>query len=318
MTVRHVLIAKECSYEFLEALKFEEEEIVVTHALDFDSFRNYFKENLFDVVIFDLVFVKDYQEKLIALFSGNGKAQIPFVILSESEGATFDIHPFFLQHSAAVLKASSDQHEMIRCFTLAFRLRDLTHRLEQIKEGAFRNPKTGLYEASYFEDRLASEFHRAQRYVFGLSVVLISFKFHPEDFFKTGHHYASWEKTVSEMLLRFTRTNDIVVGTSQGRFLLLFPDTNKRGAENFARRFLKSVADIDWNKELKASFSMKTSMGIASFPEDGVRKESALLELADKALEQALKSEENKIYSFQGMDVTGLLPNNIRQVKTEE
>ncbi len=317
MTVRHILIAKECSYEFLEALQFDEQEIVVTHALDMESFRKYFNENLFDVVIFDFEFVGHYQSELLSLLSADDKVQIPFVILNESEKEKFEIHDFFLEQSVAVLKSLSDRYEMIRCFTVAFRLRDLSFKLDRIKDGAFRNPKTGLYEASYFEDRLASEFHRAQRYVFGLSVVLISFKFNPEDFFEKGHQYALWEKRVSEMLLRFTRTNDIVVGTSQARFLLLFPDTNKKGAEIFASRFLKAVSAIDWSTELEASFSMKTSMGIASFPEDGVRKESALLELADKALEKALKSEENRIYSFQGMDVTGLLPGSIRQVKIE-
>lgn len=315
MIIRHILIAKDCSYEFLESLKFDEQEMVVTHAFDLESFEKYFNEHLFDVIVFDLEFIRQYQQEVVLLLK-NDSTQTPFVVLDESENKT-EIFDFFEENAVGILRSSSEKHEMIRCFTLAFRLRDLNAKLEKLKEGSFINPETGLYESSYFEDRLASEFHRAQRYVFGLSVILIAFHFDPEDLFKKGHQYALWEKRISEMLLRFTRTNDIVVGTSQARFLLLFPDTNKKGAEIFAKRFLKAVSEVDWNKELKSSFLMKTSMGIASFPEDGVRKESALLELADKALEQASKSETNQIYSFQGMDVTGLLPGSIRQVKAE-
>jgi hypothetical protein len=198
MQVRSILIARNIDDDFFDDLKFEGQEIVMSHAADLETFHSLFIQGLFDVVFFDYDFLEKYSAELSHILRRENST--PFIILNEEEKEIEKIDLFFRDQAVSVLMASSDPHEMIRSINVSFRLRDLTRLLCKFKEDSFRDLGTGLYKTTYLEDRLSSEFHRAQRYVFALSVVLISFKFEGQEIVMS--HAADLETFHSLFILR--------------------------------------------------------------------------------------------------------------------
>jgi diguanylate cyclase (GGDEF)-like protein/PAS domain S-box-containing protein len=192
--------------------------------------------------------------------------------------------------------------------------RDITERnnlLNSLKELSLKDTNTELYNYRYLMERLASEVVRARRYVLPLSAIMLDI-----DYFKSindvyGHQYGNIIlKEFAQFLKGFARIVDIVARYGGEEFVIVLPDTNKEGAIIFGKRLLDAIGKYTFDPEGK-KVKLKASIGIASFPEDGIDigTASGLINSADKALLNAKENGGNKLYTFKdiGKDIEDIV-----------
>ena len=184
----------------------------------------------------------------------------------------------------------------------AIKMQELTLKnknlLNRLNELSVKDPLTGLYNYRYLKERLSSEFRRAQRYILPLSIIMIDI-----DYFKSindtyGHQYGDLIlKEFGQYLKSSSRTNDIVIRYGGEEFFTLLPDTNIEGADIFGRRLLGKLVEHVFDSKGNR-IKLKVSMGLVSFPEDGLDTDSALMDAVDKALHAAKDMGGNRLCTF--------------------
>lgn len=163
-----------------------------------------------------------------------------------------------------------------------------------LKEKSLKDPLTGVYNYRYIRERMDSEFKRAKRYLFPLSMIMLDL-----DYFKSindiyGHQYGDHIlNKVAAFLKTSVRGNDIVARYGGDEFLILMPDTDKNGVIEFSKdllaKFNKHIFDPKFRK-----LKITISLGIATYPDLGINSESNLLNSVDEALREAKMLGRNR------------------------
>lgn len=158
---------------------------------------------------------------------------------------------------------------------------------------------TGLYNRRHFQTVLQIEWKRAVRFHRSLSLLMIDV-----DFFKKyndtfGHLQGDKVlKEMSNVLKRNVREIDTVARFGGEEFIVLLPDTDKKGAVAVGEKLRKIVEThrfIDVSSQAVAPISI--SVGIASYPDD-VRELDDLIDHADIALYDAKDSGRNRVICY--------------------
>lgn len=172
------------------------------------------------------------------------------------------------------------------------------HLVAKLKELSLKDPQTELYNYRYLMERLSSEFKRAKRYIFPLSIIMLDI-----DYFKSinevyGHRYGDIIlKEFADYLRDCVRSNDIVVRYGGEEFIILMPDTNKEGSIVFGERIISALKERTFDRKGKR-IKLKISMGVASFPENEINVPSKLLDAVDKALHEAKERGGNVLVPY--------------------
>jgi diguanylate cyclase (GGDEF)-like protein len=162
----------------------------------------------------------------------------------------------------------------------------------RLKELAFKDEVTGLYNRRFFSSRLEEEIYRHWKIEHAISVVLTDL-----DDFKAVNDdlgYAAGDEILqgmAEILLRHTGGVNVVCRYGGNRFATLLVDTSKGGARLYADRirYMLSSHHFAHKRPVTASF------GIASLPEDCAPLDSELIRAADEALCLAKHAGKNRI-----------------------
>lgn len=151
----------------------------------------------------------------------------------------------------------------------------------------------GLTEAKNrraFNDKLAEEWSRAQRYGTPLSLVMFDV-----DKFKTYNdsfgHQAGDEvlKMLARTVMGLVRTTDFFARYGGEEFALILPNTDADGAYILADRLRERVEKAQWKERpVTASFGVSTV-------EIGMNNGEALIEAADKALYLSKERGRNRV-----------------------
>ncbi len=167
-----------------------------------------------------------------------------------------------------------------------------------LNQMACRDALTGLYNHQYFQDYLKAEIKRCQR-----TNGLFSLIFFDLDYFKCyndTHGHQKGDRLLSQLadILRdFVRESDVVARYGGEEFVIILPDTPKGGAEIVAEKLRIEIENYPFNGgELQPQGKVTTSIGIASYPEDGTDR-SAIIRNADVAMYSAKNSGRNKTCS---------------------
>lgn len=158
--------------------------------------------------------------------------------------------------------------------------------LEQLKRIAFFDELTGVYNRRYFKERFAEESQRAKRYSRSLSVMMIDI-----DIFKavndTFGHLVGDEviKKVAEVLKESVRDTDIVFRYAGDEFVVLLPESTKKGAMNVGERMVSLARESKFVRNGN-TISFGISVGVANYKED-TEDIQEILHLADIALYNA-------------------------------
>ncbi|MBW2621549.1 MAG: diguanylate cyclase [Deltaproteobacteria bacterium] len=197
-------------------------------------------------------------------------------------------HGLLTIHYSDKLRATADQSLLLENVSMLLAQALLNaHQHGQALYMASRDPLTGLYNRRSFEESLAREFERTQRYNRPMSLIMADL-----DNFKTindrfGHPAGDFViKTVAQALENCLRTTDIPVRYGGEEFAVILPDTGLDQASHIARRIRGDIKKL--NITLDGTVIHQTiSLGMTDTNNPGVRQAQDLVQLADKALYKA-------------------------------
>jgi len=165
-----------------------------------------------------------------------------------------------------------------------------------LRELAIRDGLTGIFNHRYFQEALLVELGRSNRYKRNFSLVFMDV-----DFFKKyndAHGHPEGDKlliALAHVLQDSLRDSDSVARYGGEEFVLILPETSKEGARRVAESVRRKVAEHPFpGRETQPQGKVTISLGVATFPEDGVDGPS-LIERADKALSEAKKTGRDKV-----------------------
>ena len=165
----------------------------------------------------------------------------------------------------------------------------LSHELNEanirLKDMAYVDALTGLYNHRYFQDSLSNEIARASRYHSSVSLIIFDI-----DFFKkvndTYGHPAGDKvlKNIGKEIKKSIRPSDIASRYGGEEFAVILPETNITGVKVFAARLRRCVEGII--TEIDDQQIMVTiSLGGTTFcPENPGTSKDYLIKIADRGL----------------------------------
>lgn len=167
-----------------------------------------------------------------------------------------------------------------------------TNYLEQVRQLAYRDGLTGVFNRRLFESRILEEIERARRYNSTLSVLMVDidgFKPLNDEF---GHLLGDEVlKQVSAIFLQQTRKVDVVCRYGGDEFAILVPETTGRNAAAVAEKLRRIVSSWDFPGVPRP---VTLSVGIAGYPAHGDNRD-AIMKAADGALYAAKQAGRNRV-----------------------
>jgi diguanylate cyclase (GGDEF)-like protein len=166
------------------------------------------------------------------------------------------------------------------------------HRL--VERQAVTDGLTDLANRRQFEEALAAEINRAERFGGTLALILADL----DNFKQVNDRYG--HQTGDEVLRRFAdvlreTVRDVDVPARYGgeEFAVLLPQTDMEGAERLAERLRQAVAERPLTTRPGALVACTASFGVASFPDSSTP--AALFAAADEALYRAKAAGKNRV-----------------------
>ena len=208
------------------------------------------------------------------------KAQVSDRVNGLDAGADdYVVKPFDLNELLARVRAGERHYTNVRA----------------LKEQAVRDALTGLYGKQVFWAFLEKEFHRARRYAYALTIVVIdmdNLKGINDD---RGHLAGDAAiRAVGRALEGSRRGSDVAVRFGGDEFVLLLPQTDSAGAQIVAERVRQAVEHAPVEHP-EGAFPLTVSLGLASTDICPVRTPEELFELADAACRDAKRGGRNRV-----------------------
>lgn len=165
------------------------------------------------------------------------------------------------------------------------------HVFKQTEKLAMIDGLTGLFNRRYMDIVLKKEFNRCERYTKNMSVCLLdidNFK-HIND--SRGHSFGDLVlKELAVMLKDTVREEDFVCRYGGEEFLIILPETDEAGVQNYAERLRLEEKKRPFFVDNKITFSG----GMATFP-NAARAVTDLVDAADRALYKAKFAGKDQI-----------------------
>jgi len=164
--------------------------------------------------------------------------------------------------------------------------------VDRVRQLAYRDGLTGVFNRRYFESRLVDEVTRAARYGGGVSVLMIDldhFKKINDDF---GHMIGDDVlRAVSSVFVRNLRKVDVVCRYGGEEFAIVLPATQGVSAAAVANKLRRAVA----NSHLTGiPYAVTVSVGVSEFPANGITRDD-IVRAADSALYEAKEAGRNRV-----------------------
>jgi len=188
------------------------------------------------------------------------------------------------------------------------KLHQINRRLE---ETALIDRLTGLYDKSYFFNKLKEEFQHAKKFKLPLSVILIDIDSFGRVNDAFGHEVGDYVlMKIANALLTHSRVADVVGRLESTNFAIILPGLDKQSGIFDAEKFRVAINQTEyldnWQIERKSAGSRRkkmektitASVGVATFPfEEPLKNELEFFALAKKAVDRAKTTGKNKTVS---------------------
>jgi diguanylate cyclase (GGDEF)-like protein len=170
---------------------------------------------------------------------------------------------------------------------------DNARNFQKVQELTLTDEHTGLFNTRHLSAQLELEVARAVRFARPLSLIFLDI-----DDFKSindarGHLIGSAAlKHAGEVIRSTIRGVDSAYRYGGDEFAVLLVETGREGSNVVAQRMVSAFVAQPFDVGVGAAVSMSVSVGVASFPEDGISAQG-LLDAADKAMYRAKKLGKN-------------------------
>ncbi|WP_168058027.1 diguanylate cyclase [Candidatus Manganitrophus noduliformans] len=170
--------------------------------------------------------------------------------------------------------------------------------LEEVEKRAATDSLTGLYNHREFQKRLGEETERASRYGKAFSLLMLDID-HFKVFNDTHGHPVGDAilKEIVKVIQKCIRNVDFPARYGGEEFSVILPETIGIHAAKVAERIRKAIDDGPFVTPTGHRVHLSISIGVASFPEDGRRREELILS-ADQALYFAKKDGRNRVCRY--------------------
>lgn len=184
--------------------------------------------------------------------------------------------------TGVIIAAHGRQRNVARERAYSSHLEGLSRRLRDL---AYRDSLTGLYNHRYFQEELAHEVERAQRYGKPLSVLMLDVDRFKEVNDTYGHLMGDTLLSyVAQIITAGLRSSDVAARYGGDEFAVILPETDQTRALTVAEKLSGAIsADRRWQGALLENLGVGISFGVAAFPSDG-RTADDLLGAADRRL----------------------------------
>jgi diguanylate cyclase (GGDEF)-like protein len=166
------------------------------------------------------------------------------------------------------------------------------HYVERVKQLAYLDGLTGIFNRRFFELRILEEIERARRYGTGMAVIMADidqFKRLNDEF---GHVLGDEVlRQASSLFHQQLRKIDVVCRYGGEEFGILLTQTNAQHAMKIAEKLRKMVADWQFPGVPR---TVTISAGAAAFPDHGTTRDD-LVRAADAALYAAKQAGRNRV-----------------------
>ncbi|MBI3182663.1 MAG: diguanylate cyclase [Myxococcales bacterium] len=174
--------------------------------------------------------------------------------------------------------------------------RELERKRRELLELSRTDALTGLINRRYFEERLAVEFARSDRYRSPLSCLMLDL-----DHFKAvndtyGHAFGDRVlQEVSKVVVKTLRDVDLVARYGGEELIALLPETGPEEAMRASERIRKGIAELGLEADGQKRVRCTASIGVATFPVPAIETSEALLRAADDCLYAAKEAGRNRV-----------------------
>lgn len=167
------------------------------------------------------------------------------------------------------------------------------HYVERVKQLAYLDGLTGIFNRRYFEIRILEEIERARRYDTPMAVIMADiddFKRLNDDF---GHLLGDEVlRRVSSLFHQQLRKIDVVCRYGGEEFAILLTHTNAKQAATIAEKLRRLV---EKSRFPGVPRTITVSAGVAAFPAHGKTRDE-IIRAADSGLYSAKQSGRNRVF----------------------
>jgi two-component system cell cycle response regulator len=167
--------------------------------------------------------------------------------------------------------------------------------IERLRDLSIRDGLTELYNHRFAMEMLANEFPRVDRYSSALSVLLLDIDRFKRVNDQYGHQTGDVIlREVARSVASSLRTVDAAGRYGGEEFIVILPQTPYEAARRTAERLRRAVEERTFTPA-DGKIRVTASVGVATYPAEGVHTVSDLVLAADKALYRAKEAGRNRV-----------------------
>ena len=174
--------------------------------------------------------------------------------------------------------------------------RQLERANQECKELPCRDQLTNLYSRRYFQEYLETELTRSRRFHHSLSLCFIEVD-HMKKYTEAHGRPEGDEllRFMGDLLKTSIRASDLTCRYGEEEFVLLLPETPKKGALTVAEKMRKVVEVYPFEgRDSQPAGSVTVSVGVSCFPDDAMQ-DSELIDNGNQALHKAKRKGGNTV-----------------------
>ncbi|MBI5286243.1 MAG: diguanylate cyclase, partial [Deltaproteobacteria bacterium] len=227
---------------------------------------------------------------------------IPVIMLTERKESVDKIKGLTIGASDYISKPF-DSGELVARVKVLLRVQELQEELKEknalLEKMVITDALTGLHNRRYFFDILKMQMAIAKRYRFPIACLVMDI-----DHFKRindtyGHSTGDIAlKGVAEAISSTKRDGELLARIGGEEFALCLFKTDETGGIQAAERIRKTVESCNLTKDENRPIRVTVSIGLSSFPGDGIDTIDDLLNAADKAMYQAKRAGRNRVVTY--------------------
>lgn len=255
-----------------------------------------------DLILCDLEMPRIDGSKLLGMIASKEQLRhIPVIMLTGRDARELKVK--LLGHGASdYVTKPFDAAELIARVKVQLKIKALQDELkksnERLKQLSNTDPLTLIYNRRYMMSALEKELQRAERKGSHLSLVLIDI-----DHFKSVNdrygHQGGDQVLVSLAALTQSdlRSYDFAARYGGEEFILTLPETTHPDALTTAERLRAAIQEHTYTGPIKG-LKTTASMGVATYPAEGISSVDSLIRAADEAMYRAKVAGRNRVFSM--------------------